>query len=102
MPNAPASSTGLASQGSLQGTRTSGTAGVPPVAAIIACTVARSIGPCSMSRIRASTPLRARTWTMVTLGMVTMKQVAHSPAASLALRGFTVIGALRSRNQVAR
>ena len=87
MPKAPASSTGLASQGSLHGTRTIGTAELPLVAAIMACAVARSIGPCSMSMIRASTPLAASTCTIATLGMVTMKQVAQPPAASLALRG---------------
>src|SRR6266542_1826178 len=40
-----------ASHGMVHPTRTSGTAGVPAVATIIACAVAGSIGPCSRSMI---------------------------------------------------
>ena len=61
----------MASQGRLCGTRKSGVAGVPDVAAIIAWAAAMSIGPCSMSTIRKSKPARARSCIIGTLGIVT-------------------------------
>jgi hypothetical protein len=70
-PSAPQSSTGLTRSVPTPATRTSGVAGVPPVAAIMAATDSMPIGACSVSIISQSTPVRASAWTSCTLGIET-------------------------------
>ena len=84
---APASSTGLASQCTFHGTRTTGAAPVPLVAVIMACTDSMPIGPCSMSRNSQSKPQAARTWVTCTLGIEMVMPIAGLSAARRALSG---------------
>ena len=59
MPSAPRSRDRLTLSGSIEGTRTTGRHAVPFIAATIACTSLKSIGPCSMSMQSASAPAEA-------------------------------------------
>jgi hypothetical protein len=90
---APASRTGLISQGTFQGTRTMGAVRVPLVAAIMACADSIPIGPCSMSKNSQSKPQAARTWVRGTLGIDTSRPTAGRSAARRAFKGLIGPGA---------